>query len=311
MVHLEALPERLRSNNVTPFASTGAERLSRLSGWWIKLGMAVERIVPGRPQQNGHHERFHSTLKAETARPPATDREQQQERFKRFQKQYNEDRPHEALGQRPPQTVYAPARRPYPEKLCEPDYPAYWERRRVRRDGSMKFKGEQVLARPLLQQRNMSQKRAVPRHASSRNDSCPFFDDIERSGSKPRYPLFRARRPANPHVRLLRRADPEMHTQVVDGVETRLSRDGPRLDTTVVLEHCLRTGGGAIRQPWPAAKENLDPPAVAGVIVPQQGGRLAGCARRSRTMYESLVGSGQSTAWAISSCQNNGVSDSP
>ena len=107
------LPERLRSDNGTPFASTGAGRLNRLSVWWIKLGIAVERIAPGRPQQHGCHERFHRTLKAETARPPAADREQQQQCFERFQKQYNQDRPPEALGQLPPQTVYAPARRPY------------------------------------------------------------------------------------------------------------------------------------------------------------------------------------------------------
>ena len=136
------LPERLRSDNGTPFASTGAGRLNRLSGWWLKLGIAVERIAPGRPQQHGCHERFHRTLKAETARPPAADREQQQQCFELFQKQYNQDRPPEALGQLPPQTVYAPARRPYPEKLCELDYPAYWERRRVHQDGFRKFQGK-------------------------------------------------------------------------------------------------------------------------------------------------------------------------
>ena len=137
------LPERLRSDNGIPFASTGAGRLSQLSGWWLKLGIAVERLAPGQPQQNGRHERFHRTLKAETARPPAADREQQQQQcFERFQKQYNQDRPPEALGQLPPQTLYGPARRPYPEKLCELDYPAYWERRRVHQNGFMKFKGK-------------------------------------------------------------------------------------------------------------------------------------------------------------------------
>lgn len=135
------LPERIRSDNGTPFASTGAGRLSRLNVWWWKLGIVVERIEPGKPQQNGRHERMHRTLKAETARPPAGSQRDQQRRFDRFREEYNQERPHESLGQRPPATFYEPAERKYPNQVPEPEYPGHWERRRVRRDGSVKFHG--------------------------------------------------------------------------------------------------------------------------------------------------------------------------
>ena len=135
------LPERMRSDNGTPFASAGAGRLSQLSAWWLKLGIEVERIAPGKPQQNGRHERLHRTLKAQTARPPAADRQQQQERFDRFREEYNEERPHEALGQRPPGSVYERSGRSCPEELADPDYPGHWERRRVKKDGYVRFQG--------------------------------------------------------------------------------------------------------------------------------------------------------------------------
>ncbi len=135
------LPQRMRSDNGTPFASTGAGRLSRLSVWWLRLGIAPERIEPGKPQQNGAHERMHRTLKAETTRPPAGDQRRQQRRFDRFRAEYNQERPHESLGQRPPATAYEPAARAYPKQLPEPEYPGHWERRRVRRDGGVKFQG--------------------------------------------------------------------------------------------------------------------------------------------------------------------------
>ena len=135
------LPERIRSDNGSPFASTGAGGLSRLSVWWLKLGIVPERIEPGKPQQNGRHERMHRTLKAETARPPAADRRRQQARFDRFREEYNEQRPHEALGQQTPATAYQPAARSCPSKLEDPEYPGHWERRRVRSDGYLKFQG--------------------------------------------------------------------------------------------------------------------------------------------------------------------------
>lgn len=136
------LPERIRSDNGTPFASTGAGRLSRLNVWWWKLGIVVERIEPGKPQQNGRHERLHRTLKAETARPPAGNQRSQQARFDHFRQEYNQQRPHESLGLKPPAKFYQAAAKPYPKQVPEPDYPGHWEQRRVRRDGSVKFQGE-------------------------------------------------------------------------------------------------------------------------------------------------------------------------
>jgi putative transposase len=117
----------MRSDNGTPFASTSAGRLSRLNVWWLKLGIMPERIEPGKPQQNGRHERMHRALKAETARPPAEDRQRQQRRFDRFRQEYNQDRPHEALGQQPPAASYETAQRPYPKQVPEPEYPGHWE----------------------------------------------------------------------------------------------------------------------------------------------------------------------------------------
>ena len=136
------LPQRMRSDNGTPFASAGAGRLSQLSAWWWKLGIEVERIAPGKPQQNGRHERLHRTLKAETARPPAGNRERQQERFDRFREEYNEERPHEALGQQPPASLYERSERNCPEAVADPEYPGHWERRRVKRNGYVKFRGQ-------------------------------------------------------------------------------------------------------------------------------------------------------------------------
>ena len=92
------LPRAIRSDNGPPFASPGVGGLSRLAVWWIKLGIRPERIVAGKPQQNGRHERVHRTLKQETAAPPADSLPAQQQRFEEFRAVYNNERPHEALG---------------------------------------------------------------------------------------------------------------------------------------------------------------------------------------------------------------------
>ena len=138
------LPLAIRSDNGAPFAGTGAGGLSRLSVGWIKAGIALERIEPGQPQQNGRHERMHRTLKAETAKPPAASAGQQQVRFDRFRQDFNDNRPHEALGQQPPAAFYRPSPRPYPERLDEPWYDAWHAMRRVRTDGSIKWGGDLV-----------------------------------------------------------------------------------------------------------------------------------------------------------------------
>lgn len=139
----QGLPDRIKSDNGSPFAGTGLARLSRLSVWLMTLGIEVEHITPGRPCENGRHERMHRTLKAETASPPSTTMRGQQRRFNLFRMEYNNERPHEAIGQHPPATLYVPSRRMYDDKsVCDEDpYPGHWERRRVRSDGTMKWKG--------------------------------------------------------------------------------------------------------------------------------------------------------------------------
>ena len=138
------LPETIRSDNGSPFAGTGAGGLSRLSVGWLKAGIALERIDPGQPQQNGRHERMHKTLATETTRPPAASMERQQDRFDRFRQDFNANRPHEALGQQPPASFYRPSPRAYPERLQEPWYDAWHAMRRVRTDGSIKWGGDLV-----------------------------------------------------------------------------------------------------------------------------------------------------------------------
>lgn len=139
------LPAVLRSDNGPPFAVPGVPgALSRLAAWWIKLGIRPERIAPGHPEQNPRHERLHWTLQQETATPPAPTRCGQQRRFDRFRAVYNHQRPHEALGNRPPATVYQPSPRPYPARVSSPEYPATMAVRRVRQRGTIKWRGRLV-----------------------------------------------------------------------------------------------------------------------------------------------------------------------
>ena len=138
------LPKAMRSDNGPPFAGNGAGGLSHLSLDWVKAGIALERIEPGKPQQNGRHERFHRTLKAETSRPPARSLQEQQARFDAFRPDFNENRPHEALGQRPPASVYQISPRPWPAKLEDPWYDADHAVRKVRASGEIKWGGRSV-----------------------------------------------------------------------------------------------------------------------------------------------------------------------
>jgi putative transposase len=138
------LPAIIRSDNGAPFASVGAGGLSKLSVWWVKLGITPERIAPGQPQQNGRHERMHGTMKPETASPPAENLAAQQRRFDHFRQEFNHDRPHEALGQNPPAQYYQPSPRAYPSRLEDPAYPADYQLRRVRSNGEIKWQGELV-----------------------------------------------------------------------------------------------------------------------------------------------------------------------
>jgi transposase InsO family protein len=135
------LPERIRSDNGGPFASPGLGGLSQLSVWWMRLGIIPERIAPGHPEQNGSHEQFHSVLKAETARPPAPNCTAQQQRFRRFCREYNEERPHEALTDQPPASCYAPSRRSLPTRLPPLEYPGHTEVRLVASNGCVSWSG--------------------------------------------------------------------------------------------------------------------------------------------------------------------------
>ncbi len=138
------LPIALRTDNGSPFATTGAGHLSHLAVWWLKLGIQLDRIDRGHPEQNGRHERFHLTLQQETTTPPAATPLQQQRRFDRMRREFNTERPPEALGQTPPARHYVPSPRHYPARLEEPWYDATHQVRRVQQTGQIKWHGERV-----------------------------------------------------------------------------------------------------------------------------------------------------------------------
>jgi putative transposase len=144
------LPARIRSDNGPPFASKAIGGLSRLSVWWIQLGIIPERIEPGHPEQNGRHERMHKTLKEQTASPPATTLADQQRAFDRFRADYNNARPHEALGQTPPRAHYEPSSRVMPESLREPEYGSDFVLRRVQTNGRVGWNGPKLIVSKLL-----------------------------------------------------------------------------------------------------------------------------------------------------------------
>lgn len=139
--HEHGLPEVILTDNGAPFASRGLLALSKLSVWWLRLGIRHERIQPGHPEQNGRHERMHRTLKAETTRPAASGLLQQQERFDRFVHEYNAERPHEALDLRPPSSVYMPSERRLAATIQEPVYPLHDLTARVTGDGHLRMPG--------------------------------------------------------------------------------------------------------------------------------------------------------------------------
>ena len=138
------MPHTIRTDNGAPFASRAIAGISRLSIYWMKLGIQPERIKPGHPEQNGRHERMHRTLKAETAKPPAANRRAQQRAFDQFRQQFNEQRPHEALGQQTPASRYQNSARIYPDRIPEPEYGSHMKPKRVYQDGTFFWKGTQV-----------------------------------------------------------------------------------------------------------------------------------------------------------------------
>jgi len=136
------LPLAIRSDNGPPFASTGAGGLTDLSVWWLQLGIKLQRIASGKPQQNGRHERMHRTLKLETE--PQHDRRAQQRVFDLWRREFNEERPHAALDNRPPATIYVPSSRRYPRplKLVEPS--AFSQACQVDKDGFIRFQRRKI-----------------------------------------------------------------------------------------------------------------------------------------------------------------------
>ncbi len=138
------LPYRLRSDNGPPFASCGAGGLSQLSVKVIKAGVVPERIAPGKPQQNGRLERLHLTLLQDTANPPARSLRAQIERLRSFKRIYNDERPHEALGNATPAAHYAASPRRFDGVLREPGYSADHAVRRVRHNGEIRWRGHTI-----------------------------------------------------------------------------------------------------------------------------------------------------------------------
>jgi len=133
------LPMAIRSDNGTPFSSQALAGLTRLSAYWLKLGIAHERIQPGHPEQNPTHERMHRTLKAATTRPAGQNALQQQERFDHFREEFNQERPHDGLFGRTPSDLYTPSNRALPTPIPEPTYPLHDDTLVVSRSGQIKL----------------------------------------------------------------------------------------------------------------------------------------------------------------------------
>lgn len=144
------LPNVIRTDNGPPFGSTGLGGLSVLSIWFLQLGVRPEHIRPGKPQDNGRHERMHRTLREATADPPQHTLRTQQRAFDGFVEYYNFERPHQALGQRPPAEFYQPSERPYPTRLLQPEYPREWTVRKVKLKGGMMWGGRECFLSQVL-----------------------------------------------------------------------------------------------------------------------------------------------------------------
>lgn len=138
------LPTVFRSDNGAPFGAPSHGLISNLAVWLVRLGIRPEYIDPGKPQQNGRHERMHLTLKQDTAQPPAANLKRQQGRFEDFRHLYNYERPHQAIGQKPPDSLYTSSLRTYPRRLPEVEYPGHFHRRQVKHCGDIKWLGHLV-----------------------------------------------------------------------------------------------------------------------------------------------------------------------
>lgn len=146
------LPRAIRTDNGVPFATTGIHGLSQLNVWWLRLGIQHQRILPAHPQQNGAHERMHKTLKGEAIRPPRATLATQQRAFNAFRHLYNDERPHQALRDRTPTSLYCPSPRAYPAVLPPIDYPGHLIVKRVTNAGTIRFKKRLVFIANALKQ---------------------------------------------------------------------------------------------------------------------------------------------------------------
>ncbi len=146
------LPNRIRTDNGVPFASNALARLSQLSVWFIRLGIYPELIEPGKPHQNGIHERMHRTLKQEATIPPGSSLRAQQQKLDRFRAEFNRERPHEALAMKRPAEVYRPSRRRLPRRIEPYDYPGHYLVRKVSRAGTIRMLRKQIFVSNTLRE---------------------------------------------------------------------------------------------------------------------------------------------------------------
>jgi putative transposase len=173
------LPRAIRTDNGVPFASAHAlYGLSKLAVWWLRLGIQIERIKPGHPQQNGRHERMHLTLKTEATKPASGNLLQQQSRFDDFVDRYNDERPHQALGMKVPSEVYTPSSRPY-RGLSEVDYPFHDWTSTVTRCGRICFKTRKINLSQVFAGQNVGVKQVSDRVwlVSFMDYDLGYFDD--------------------------------------------------------------------------------------------------------------------------------------
>lgn len=143
------LPEVIWTDNGTPFAVPTPLRLTQLNTWWIKLGITPQRSRPGCPQDNGRHERMHLKLNP-TRFPPGADQQAQQLKFDVILDELDYERPHHALDMKTPAELYTPSERPMPERIPAPEYAVHCEVRRVRKVGTIRFRGREIFLSEVL-----------------------------------------------------------------------------------------------------------------------------------------------------------------
>jgi len=156
------IPQVIRVDNGSPFGSTGALGLTRLSAWWVKLGIRVEFIEPGHPEQNGAHEQMHRVYKAETLNPASASLLGQKRRSRQWCWEYNYKRPHEALAMGVPGDYYRKSRRRMPEGLKPWKYPKGWESRRVKGKGMISLHGRSRFVGEAFERERIGLKRVHP-----------------------------------------------------------------------------------------------------------------------------------------------------